>query len=49
MNMEGKTDPQHRKDNRSACIGMALFRMSQAIKKMTLAESDTLGLSPVQI
>ena len=42
-------DPQHRKDNRSARIGMALFRMSQAIKKVTQAESDTLGLSPVQI
>ena len=42
-------DPQHRKDNRSARIGMALFRMSQAIKKVTQAESDTLGLSPAQI
>lgn len=41
-------DPQHRKDNRSARIGMALFRMSQAIKKVTQAESDALGLSPVQ-
>lgn len=42
-------DPQHRKINRSARIGMALFRMSQAIKKVTQAESDILGLSPVQI
>ncbi|MFD0712543.1 MarR family winged helix-turn-helix transcriptional regulator [Paenibacillus sp. GCM10027626] len=42
-------DPQYRKDNRSARIGMALFRMSQAIKKVTQAESDTLGLSPVQV
>lgn len=42
-------DPQHRKENRSARIGMSLFRMSQAIKKVTQAESDTLGLSPVQI
>ncbi|GIP31789.1 MarR family winged helix-turn-helix transcriptional regulator [Paenibacillus sp. J2TS4] len=42
-------DPQHRKDNRSARISMALFRMSQAIKKLTQAESDALGLSPVQI
>ncbi len=42
-------DPQHRKENRSARIGMALFRMSLAIKKVTQAESDTMGLSPVQI
>ncbi|MFS0553767.1 MarR family winged helix-turn-helix transcriptional regulator [Brevibacillus sp. 179-C9.3 HS] len=42
-------DPQHRKDNRSARIMMALFRMSQAIKKATQAESDEQGLSPVQI
>ncbi len=41
-------DPQHRKNNRSARIHMALFRMSQAIKKMTQAESDVRGLSPVQ-
>lgn len=42
-------DPQYRKDNRSARIGMALFRTSQAIKKMTQAESNALGFSPVQI
>jgi len=42
-------DSQHRKDNRSARISMALFRMSQGIKKMTQAESDALGLSPAQI
>ncbi|WP_110930136.1 MarR family winged helix-turn-helix transcriptional regulator [Paenibacillus bouchesdurhonensis] len=42
-------DPQHRKDNRSARVSMALFRISQAIKKVTQAESDALGLSPVQI
>lgn len=41
--------PQHRKDSRSARVGMALFRMSHAIKKMTQAESDTMGLSPAQI
>lgn len=41
-------DPQYRKDNRSARMSMALFRISQAIKKMTQAESDALGLSPVQ-
>jgi DNA-binding MarR family transcriptional regulator len=42
-------DPQQRKENRSARIMMALFRMSQAIKKVTQAESDEQGLSPVQI
>lgn len=42
-------DPQYRKDKRSARIGMALFRMSQAIKKMTQEESGAMGLSPVQI
>lgn len=42
-------DPQHRKNSRSARIGMALVRLSQAIKKVTQAESDTLGLTPVQI
>ncbi|KOS59964.1 winged helix DNA-binding protein [Lysinibacillus agricola] len=41
-------DSQYRKDNRSARMSMALFRISQAIKKMTQAESDALGLSPVQ-
>ena len=42
-------DPEHRKDNRSARISMALFRISQAIKKVTQLESDVFGLSPVQI
>lgn len=42
-------DPQARKDNRSARIGMALFRISQAIKKVTQTESDAFGLSPAQI
>ncbi|MFO1443619.1 MarR family transcriptional regulator [Bacillus sp. Bva_UNVM-123] len=42
-------DPQHRKENRSARISMALFRISQAIKKVTQAESDAIGLSPIQI
>ncbi|TMV48503.1 winged helix-turn-helix transcriptional regulator [Paenibacillus mesophilus] len=42
-------DSRSRKDDRSARIGMALFRLSQAIKKMTQAESDAFGLSPVQI
>lgn len=41
-------DPQYRKDNQSARVSMILFRISQAIKKMLQAESDTLGLSPVQ-
>ncbi|PYI55616.1 MarR family winged helix-turn-helix transcriptional regulator [Paenibacillus flagellatus] len=42
-------DARSRKDDRSARVGMSLFRLSQAIKKMTQAESDALGLSPVQI
>ncbi len=42
-------DPQHRKDNRSARISMALFRMSQVIKNVTQSESNVLGLTPVQI
>lgn len=42
-------DPQRRKENRAARVGMALFRMSQAIKKITQTESDALGLSPAQI
>ncbi|MGK5510226.1 MarR family winged helix-turn-helix transcriptional regulator [Brevibacillus formosus] len=42
-------DPQQRKENRSARISVALFRMSQAIKKVTQADSDAIGLSPVQI
>ncbi len=40
--------PQYRKDNQSARMSMALFRISQAIKKMTQEESDALGLSPIQ-
>lgn len=42
-------DPVKRKDNRSARISMALFRMSQAIKKITQIESDAAGFTPVQI
>lgn len=42
-------DPQRRKENRAARLSMALFRLSQAIKKMTQTESDVRGLSPVQI
>ncbi len=42
-------DPQQRKHNRNSRIGMALFRMAQAIKKISQAESDAVGLSPAQI
>ncbi|WP_231571040.1 MarR family winged helix-turn-helix transcriptional regulator [Gordoniibacillus kamchatkensis] len=42
-------DPQERTGNRAARVSMALFRMSQAIKKLTQTESDAQGLSPVQI
>lgn len=39
-------DRQH---DRAARIGMSLFRISQAIKKITQLDSDEMGLSPLQI
>ncbi|MEF3302170.1 MarR family winged helix-turn-helix transcriptional regulator [Paenibacillus sp. GYB003] len=42
-------DPRDRKENRSSRIGMALFRLSQAVKKVTQADSDAVGFSPVQV
>lgn len=42
-------EPQQRRNNPAARNSMALFRLSQAIKKITQAESDAAGLSPVQI
>ncbi|TVX93505.1 MarR family winged helix-turn-helix transcriptional regulator [Paenibacillus agilis] len=42
-------DPNQRQNNRSARISMALFRMTQAIKKMTQLESDAAGFTPIQI
>ena len=40
---------QDRKNNRAARVSMSLFRISQAIKKITQMDSDKFGLSPVQI
>lgn len=42
-------DPQYRKQSRAARVGMALFRLSQAIKKMSQSGGHTHGLSPVQV
>lgn len=42
-------DPHHRRTSPSARVSMALFRLSQAIKKMTQLESTPHGLSPVQV
>lgn len=42
-------DPKLRKQNRSASLGMALFRVAQAIKTINQEESGAFGLSPVQI
>ncbi|MFD0695570.1 MarR family winged helix-turn-helix transcriptional regulator [Paenibacillus sp. GCM10027628] len=42
-------NPQDRKTNHTARVGMALFRMTQAVKKITQKDSDALGLSPVQV
>lgn len=41
--------PQKRTNSPQARVGIALFRLSQAIKKMSQMESDPHGLSPVQI
>ncbi|WP_248924223.1 MarR family winged helix-turn-helix transcriptional regulator [Paenibacillus hamazuiensis] len=41
-------DPQSRQNNRAARVAMALFRITQGIKKMTQMEGDAVGLSPVQ-
>lgn len=38
-----------RASNRAARVSMSLFRIAQAIKKITQADSDAIGLSPVQI
>ncbi|UFJ41446.1 MarR family winged helix-turn-helix transcriptional regulator [Brevibacillus humidisoli] len=42
-------DPQQRKENPRLRSAMALFRLAQAIKKMSQMESDPVGLSPVQV
>lgn len=40
---------EDRLNNRAARVSMSLFRISQAIKKITQMDSDEFGLSPVQI
>lgn len=42
-------DPESRKNSQVQRVSMALFRLSQAIKKLNLMESETLQLTPVQI
>lgn len=41
-------DPEHRRDSPSARVGMAILRMSQAVKRLSLAEAEGEGLTPVQ-
>ncbi|CCF82706.1 MarR family winged helix-turn-helix transcriptional regulator [Nitrolancea hollandica] len=41
-------DPQHRRESPSARVGMAILRMSQAVKRLSLAEAEEEGLTPVQ-
>lgn len=42
-------DPKYRKQNRTASLSMALFRVAQAVKSINQEESGAYGLSPVQI
>lgn len=41
-------NPEHRRDSPSARVGMAILRMSQAVKRLSLAEAEGEGLTPVQ-
>ncbi|MBX6343038.1 MAG: winged helix-turn-helix transcriptional regulator, partial [Thermomicrobiaceae bacterium] len=41
-------DPARRAESRAARVGMALLRLSQAVKKLSLAEAQGEGLTPVQ-
>lgn len=41
-------DPRQRSSDRSARVSMALLRITTAVKKLTLADSAPLGLTPVQ-
>ena len=41
-------DPEHRRESPAACVGMAILRMSQAVKRLGLAEAEEEGLTPVQ-
>lgn len=41
-------DPLYRRESRAARVGMALLRLSQAVKALTAAEVAGTGLTPVQ-
>ncbi len=41
-------DPLYRRESRAARVGMAVLRLSQAVKALTTAEAVELGLTPVQ-
>jgi DNA-binding MarR family transcriptional regulator len=41
-------DPEQRRTSPAARVGMAILRMSQATKKLSLAEAEGEGLTPVQ-
>ncbi|MDI3338952.1 MAG: MarR family winged helix-turn-helix transcriptional regulator [Sphaerobacter sp.] len=41
-------DPERRREDPAARVGMALLRLSQAVKKLSLAEAEEQGLTPVQ-
>jgi DNA-binding MarR family transcriptional regulator len=41
-------DPFYRRDSRAARVGMALLRLSQAVKTLTTSEAAEVGLTPVQ-
>lgn len=41
-------DPERRRNDPAARVGMALLRMAQAVKKLSLAEAEEQGLTPVQ-
>lgn len=41
-------DPEYRRESPSARVGMAILRMSQAVKRLSLTEVEGEGLTPVQ-
>ncbi|MBX5446122.1 MarR family transcriptional regulator [Sphaerobacter sp.] len=41
-------DPERRRNDPAARVGMALLRLAQAVKKLSLAEAEEQGLTPVQ-
>jgi len=42
-------DPNKRKQNQASRVSMALFRLSQALKRLSQQQSDPHGLSPIQV